>query len=200
MENKKLLYIDAGTRPLKESRTRQLCQDFLTEFTKIHPEYTVRHLILAEENLKPNIQEDIALRDRLLKEGQLHAPVFAYSHEFAQADHILIGAPYWDLSFPAILKIYLEKVCIADIAFKYTPNGVHPLCRAKQLTYATACGGYIGEYDCGADYVRGLCKALLGIPRVETASAEGLDIEGMDVPAIMTAASEHIRHIARTSR
>lgn len=197
MNNKPvLLYVDAGMRPFDESRTRQLCRTYADTFVKEHPGYTVRHLKLAEENLQPNMDKDIIYRDGLVREGNLSHPVFDYANEFASADYILIGAPYWDLSFPAILKIYLEKVCVADIAFKYTENGARCLCKARRLTYITTCGGFIGEHDYGTDYMRGLCRMLLGIPEVDMASAEGLDIVGADIDAIMAEAHEKVKALA----
>ena len=39
-----------------------------------------------------------------------------------KADEIVIGAPYWDLSFPAALKVYIEHVSVCDIAFHYTED------------------------------------------------------------------------------
>ena len=35
--------------------------------------------------------------------------MFRYAKAFAEADEILIAAPFWDLAFPAILRNYIEK-------------------------------------------------------------------------------------------
>ena len=70
-------------------------------------------------------------RDRLLREGDFDNPVFAYARQFAQADEIIIAAPFWDLSFPAVLKSYLEQINVVGITFRYTPEGIpEGLCRA----------------------------------------------------------------------
>ena len=44
-------------------------------------------------------------------------------NRWPEADEIVIGAPYWDLSFPAALKTYLEHCCVCDVTFHYTQEG-----------------------------------------------------------------------------
>ena len=58
---------------------------------------------------KRNIEIKVRLphREELLDRGELDGEIFRYSHQFAAADRIVIAAPYWDLSFPAQLKIYI---------------------------------------------------------------------------------------------
>lgn len=196
-EKKILLSVDAAVRPAGLSRTGQLCSAYLEAFCTAHPEYEVHRLALREEHLMPNAWEDLMEREHLIRAGELDSPVFRHAREFAEADHILIGAPYWDLSFPAQLKGYIEKVCVGGIAFTYTETGAKPLCRAGCMTYLTTSGGMIGDLDFGADYLRGLCGALSGIPVFERAAAEGLDIDGADVRQVMEEACERVRRMAR---
>lgn len=64
--------------------------------------------------------------------------MFDIGKDFAEADEIVIGAPYWDLSFPAALKIYIEHAAVMGVTFHYTEEGrCEGLCRAKHLTYIT---------------------------------------------------------------
>lgn len=199
-QNRVLLFIDATIRPQAHSRTYDLCREYLEVFRQVHPEYEIRRRVLREENLSANMMEDITLRDQLVAQGDLSHPVLALAQEFAAADQILIGAPYWDLSFPALLKVYLEKACITGITFGYTETGIAPLCKARSLTYLTTCGGGLPPELClGADYLRGMCKALFGIERFETASAELLDVEGIDTEAAMQDARKRVRALAEVS-
>lgn len=192
-----LLFIDATIRPPEISRTFRLCQAYLDAFLKVHPEYVLCHRILREEKLLPNTLNDISLRDSLIDKGELSNSVLDLATEFAAADQILIGAPYWDLSFPAILKIYLEKVCVAGITFRYTEQGVMPLCRAKRMTYLTACGGkLIPELNFGAHYLRGLSTALFGIARFQAEAAELLDVVQLDAETEMLAACARAETLA----
>ena len=49
-------------------------------------------------------------------------------------DIIVIGAPFWDLSFPAILKIFIENIYVTGLVTKFGENGKPVgLCKAKKL-------------------------------------------------------------------
>ena len=77
-------------------------------------------------------------------------PIFEYAKQMAQADEIVIGTPYWDLSFPAALKTYLEYCCVCDITFHYTNEGrPEGLCKSKTMTYITTSGGFIADKNYG---------------------------------------------------
>ena len=47
--------------------------------------------------------------------------MFDLASQFQQADEIVIAAPYWDLSFPAILKLYLENIYVTGV-FRNIPK------------------------------------------------------------------------------
>ena len=66
-----------------------------------------------------------------------------------------------------------------------TPIG---LCQAQDMYYVTTSGGYIGDCNFGFEYVNALCK-LYGIENSHFVSAQGLDLEGADVAAIMEQAT-----------
>ena len=52
------------------------------------------------------------------------------------------------------------------------------------MVYITTSGGYIGDKDFGTDYVRGVAD-MFEIGRFDVIKAEGLDIEGIDVDAVL---------------
>ena len=56
-------------------------------------------------------------------QGSGTIPFFSLSRQFAEADDIVIGVPYWDLSFPAAFKTYLEHVSVCELTFHYTEDG-----------------------------------------------------------------------------
>ena len=109
---------------------------------------------------------------------------------------IVIAAPYWDLSFPAMLKQYLEQINVVGITFKYTEEGVPVgLCRARKLFYVTTAGGFYAPEDFGFGYVKALAQNYYGIPDVRKIEADGLDIDGADVDAIMKAAENALSEL-----
>lgn len=198
MEQRKiLLFIDATMREESVSRTARMCKSYLEAFQKVHPEYEIRRRTLRQENLSPCTIEDVEFRDTCVKQGNISCEELVLAREFASADYILIGAPYWDLSFPALLKIYFERVCIAGITFAYVEEGLKPLCTAKGVTYLTTCGGKIMPgLNLGADYVRELCKRMFGINHFQAESAELLDVIGFDTETELREACRRVEKLA----
>ena len=151
----------------------------------------VEELCLYEENIPPLDLRTLERREQCVRSEDFSDPLFLYAKQFASADAIVIAAPYWDLLFPAVLRAYLEAVTVADITFRYTPEGFpQGLCRAKQLIYLTTAGGPIGDRSYGYEYVRALAQTFYGIPDVRCFMAEGLDIVGADTEGIMKKARE----------
>ena len=135
-------------------------------------------------------------RDALIAGAQWDSELFRHAREFAQADKILVGAPYWDLSFPALLKVYLENVFVCGVAFRYGEAGPVGLCAAKKLLYVTTSGGYIGDRDFGSEYLRGV-SSMFGIPDFRAFRAEGLDIRELAPDDILREATGSVKEIAR---
>ena len=190
-----ILFINACVR--KESRTKILADRLLAELkedTKCNPENDIKNtaenvieeLRLEEMSFPVADEAFLHKRDALLAAGKFEDPLFAPARQFASADTIVIAAPYWDLSFPAALKQYIEQVNVVGITFEYTPEGFpRGLCRAKKLYYVMTAGGtYIPE-EFGYGYVKALAQNFYGIQDVELIKAVGLDIIGADVNKII---------------
>ena len=183
---KNILYINACCRA--GSRTKELAEHLIDKL-----DGNVRTVNLFEENIRPLDAELLAKRDSLLKNGLTDDEMLYLAKQFASADTIVIAAPYWDLMFPSVLKVYLENVTVCGITFCYCDKGVpQSLCKAKNLYYVTTAGGFIGENNFGFDYVKALAKGFFGIGNVMFFSAEGLDIYGADEEKIMQRAKENI--------
>lgn len=127
-------------------------------------------------------------RERMVREGRTDAPELKYARQFADADTIVIAAPYWDLAFPAILKIYLEQVTVTGVTFRYSPEG-RPvgMCKARRLFYVMTSGGP-AIFNMGYDYICTLCRNFFGIEDIRLFKAENLDIAGNDPEQIMASA------------
>lgn len=191
MKKEKVLFINACVRPM--SRTYKLAQYFLDEL-----ECQVDQVNLYEKNVKPIDFEGLKEREDAVKNGKLEKEILEYAIQFANADIILIAAPFWDLSFPAILKIYIEQINVSGITFKYSEEGIpNGLCKAKKLIYITTSGGYIGENDFGFMYIKELANKFWGIQNVEMISAEGLDILVNDVETILNVTKEKFKNIIK---
>ena len=99
-----LLFVDACVRGA-ESRSRMLAERFLSSYAAANPDAAILHRDLMRDRLEPQYPEVLARRDALAAAGKLDDPLFADAWQFARADRIVLAAPFWDLSFPAILKI-----------------------------------------------------------------------------------------------
>jgi FMN-dependent NADH-azoreductase len=196
-----LLYIDACLRGRDVSRTAGLGAAFLDAFSQSHPQAEVVTRDLTAQAPFFLDADGLARREALIAAGDFDAPEFAKAREFDAADAVVIAAPFWDLSFPAVLKGYFEEISIAGIVFKYTEEGSVGCCGAGDLIYLTTRGGiFEGELDYlenGARYIEALAE-LYGIPRFSCVAAEGLDIEGMDVEARLSAARMKACALARS--
>ena len=134
--------------------------------------------------------------------GKLDDPLFADAWQFARADRIVLAAPFWELSFPAILRIYLERVSMRDITFGYEESGLVGRCRAEKLLLVTTRGGDYSlpetEWmEMGARQLKALC-AMFGIPKFELLCAEGLDDERVDAQARMDEALARADALGKT--
>ncbi|MBQ7158371.1 MAG: NAD(P)H-dependent oxidoreductase [Treponema sp.] len=174
------LYINACVR--KNSRTNELARFVLAK----HADADIQEVNLQDEQILPLDEKTLRFRDDCISCGDFSDPIFSYARQFAQADEIVIAAPYWDLLFPASLRAYIERVCVVGVTFAYTETGVpKSLCKAKRLTYVTTAGGFIGERHLGFDYIQAVATQFFGIRDVSMVKAEGLDIAGADVNAIL---------------
>lgn len=113
--------------------------------------FKIEEIRLSTENLIPLNYERLQRRDELLANGIYEDSMFDYANAMAQADMIVIAAPYWDMSFPASLKIFLEAASVVGITFAYAEDGTPVgLCQAQDMYYVTTSGGYIGDCNFGS--------------------------------------------------
>lgn len=173
------LFINACVRP--ESRTKALADRLLAQLPG-----TFDVLNLEFEGIEPLNDSRLLLRDDILAAGDLDHPMLEYARQFAQADMIVIAAPYWDLSFPALLKTYIEAINVNGITFRYSEEGIPmSLCRAKRAVYLTTAGGPIVSDEYGFGYIKGLFTLFFGIEDVAQVKVEGLDIIGANIDALL---------------
>lgn len=175
----KILLINACVR--SGSRTRQLAESVLKNL-----DGTVEEVRLYDIPLTALDACGIEKRERAAHSQDFSDPEFDLAKQFASADRIVVAAPYWDLMFPGVLKLYLENITVAGITFRYTSLGKpESLCRAKSMDYVTTSGGYIGQHDFGFSYISALARDFFGIRNIHRYTAEGLDIWGADPDEIL---------------
>lgn len=163
-----MLVIDCCIRG-EESATRRYYRAYLNTLPASTP---VTVLNLMEQDIAPLTAADIARRDAAAPDDMM----LRYAGQFKEADEILIAAPLWDLSFPSLLKVYLEQVCVAGLTFGYEECGCVGYCKADRVLFFSTCGGFVGEEHLGFRYVKELA-AMLGIPNCVPYIIEGMDVD-----------------------
>lgn len=179
-----VLFVNTCVR--KNSRTKLLADYFLSKWN----DKDVQEVCPQKEGLHGLDAELLRIRDQALAEGNLDHPVLSYASQFSKADTIVIAAPYWDLSFPAALKNYIERVDAVGVSFAYDEDGnPYGLCAAKQLIYICTAGGPLISDAYGYGYVKALCDNFYHIEKTVCFCAENLDMPDCDV----TKALDHIK-------
>ena len=167
-----------------QSATWRYCKAYLDTL----PADRLEVLELERMALCPLDRAALEARDALCRAGAFEDASFRLARQFRDAEEIVIAAPYWDLSFPSRLRVYLEQIMVAGLTFHYRADGrPEGHCRAERLHYFSTCGGFVGERHLGFCYVRELAATMLGIPESILHMVEGLDIDPMRREAILAA-------------
>lgn len=175
---KKLLFIDACIRK-EDSRTRALAAPVIK---KLKERYEVETISLCDADIAPVTASRYTERAQNgpSPEDAYHAGLFASS------DRVVIAAPFWDMSFPSVLKVFFERISLPDFTFVNTPDGsTRGNCKAEKLLYITTRGLDIPTGDArdqGTSYLKAL-GWLWGIPEILTVAAWGTDVTDDDTRA-----------------
>lgn len=197
-----VLYIKANAKPAGASRTFRISDAFLEEYKKNNTNDKIITLDLYQEGIKPLYPQDINdVFGPKTPESRNH-PILKYAYQFLEADKYIIAEPMWNLGAPAILKEYIDYICVSGITFKYTENGPVGLCKDKKAVNITTRGGVYtngpgADYEMADRYLRTIL-GFLGITDYSTIWAEALDIIGNDVEALVSDAINTAKEKAKS--
>lgn len=176
----KVLYIKANAKPEGSSRTFQISDHFVQAYQEKHPNHDITTLDLYKEGIGLLTVEDVNTVFGSKSDESRNHPILKYAYQFVEADKFIIAEPMWNLSVPAILKAYIDYICVVGVTFHYTENGPVGLCQNKKAINITSRGGVYNvepnsAYEMGDRYLRTIF-GFLGITDFTTLSADGLDI------------------------
>jgi len=183
----KLLYITAHPHDDRQSYSMAAGKAFIETYKEVHPNDEIIHLDLYKEHI-PHIDTDVfsgwgklqsgkgfeELSDEeKAKVGRLNE----LSDQFISADKYVFVTPLWNLSFPPVMKAYIDSIAVAGKTFKYTDQGSVGLLTDKKVLHIQARGGIYSEgpaavLEMGHRYLQ-VIMSFFGVP-----SVEGLFIEG----------------------
>lgn len=178
----KVLYIKANIKNEGESRTFKVSDSFVEEYKKNNPEDEIITLDLYKENIDFLRVDDLGKLFGPKDEESKNNSILKYAYQFADADKYIIAAPMWNLSFPAILKAYIDYVSVSGITFKYTAEGPVGLLNNKKAVHIVSRGGGYDNspYEMGDRYLRTIL-GFFGIKDIETIAIDNLDVIGVNV-------------------
>ena len=178
----KVLYIKANIKNEGESRTFKVSDSFVEEYKKNNPEDEIITLDLYKENIDFLRADDLGKLFGPKDEESKNNSILKYAYQFADADKYIIAAPMWNLSFPAILKAYIDYVSVSGITFKYTAEGPVGLLNNKKAVHIVSRGGGYDNspYEMGDRYLRTIL-GFFGIKDIETIAIDNLDVMGVHV-------------------
>ena len=172
---KKLVYINACIRG-EESRTGKLAAAMLEVLVE---RYEITEINICNMDLGCITANEFNRR----KLSGIPEDDLKYGNLITQADRIVVAAPFWDMSFPAVLKVFIEHMCAPGLTFKYNPDGsIHKICKAEKMLYITTRGGFTETgtpLEQGSSYLKAICW-LWGIPDLETIAVTGTDVYSSD--------------------
>ena len=182
----KTLFVNACVR--EESRTLEIARYLLEKLGEGYEEVD-----LGKEKIEALDRERLQKRSDLAMKGDFSDEIFRYARQFREAECIVIAAPYWDLSFPAKLKEYLENICVVGLTFDYVCDDVtRSLSKAKRLIYVMTAGGTVVSHELSFGYVRTMMHEFFHIDDFKYIYAEKLDLYGADPGELVAKAKKEV--------
>jgi FMN-dependent NADH-azoreductase len=207
----KVLYITAHPHDESVSYSMAVGKTFIDAYKHANPDVKVIHIDLYKEYI-PHIDADIFSGWGKLQSGkgfdelseQEKAKVSRLgelSDQFVDADKYVFVTPFWNFSFPPVMKAYLDSVAVAGKTFKYTEQGPVGLLKDKKALHIQARGGYYSEgpaadLEMGHRYI-GIIMQFFGVPSFEGLFVEGHNANPEKAQEIKEAAMARARDLAQ---
>ncbi|NQZ31642.1 MAG: NAD(P)H-dependent oxidoreductase [Oceanospirillaceae bacterium] len=101
--------------------------------------------------------------------------------ELFAAQYLVIGAPMYNFSIPALLKAWFDQIARAKLTFEYTDTGPRGLVEGVKAYVVIASGGVTvgSEYDFSSKYVQQVL-GFIGISDVTIIDASKIDLAAGD--------------------
>ncbi|MFJ7728578.1 FMN-dependent NADH-azoreductase [Neobacillus sp. NPDC097160] len=183
----KVLYITAHPHDETQSFSMAAGKAFIETYKEVNPNDEIVHIDLYKENI-PHLDTDVFSGWGKLQSGKEFEELSVeekakvgrlneLSEQFISGDKYVFVTPLWNLSFPPIMKAYIDSIAVAGKTFKYTEQGPVGLLTDKKALHIQARGGIYSEgpaaeVEMGHRYLNVIMN-FFGVP-----SFEGLFIEG----------------------
>lgn len=166
---KKIYYINSLIRK-DESRTRKLANKILDG---IKDEVELIEINLSDLDINPYNEKTYEVK---VQKG-VDDYYYNLSKDIANSDGLIIASPFWDMSFPSLLKTFLEKISLFDVMFISNEKECVGIAKCPFMFYIVTRGMKIEEGDFreqGTPYLKALCW-LWGIKNFDYVACNNFD-------------------------
>lgn len=204
-----VLYVKVNPKSDGESQSAQLANYFLDLYKKKNQDDVIDKLDLYEADI-PFLDVDVfsawgkfASQGKLTKSEQEKAErMDKLTTQFLNADKLIFAAPFWNLSYPPMLKAYIDTICIAGKTFQYTDKGPIGLVSDKPLLLIETRGGFYSEgptaeLENSQRYLRTIMN-FMGVKSFQSVIAEGLDVDEDHKQKSLKQAKEKLKELAES--
>ncbi|NMH69228.1 FMN-dependent NADH-azoreductase [Bacillus sp. RO3] len=150
-----VLYITAHPHDHTQSYSMAVAKAFMETYKEVNPDDDVVHIDLYSEHI-PHIDADVFSGWGKLQTGKGFEELSGeeqkkvkrlneISDQFIGADKYVFVTPFWNFSFPPVMKAYIDSVAVAGKSFKYTEEGPVGLLTDKKAIHIQARGGIYSE-------------------------------------------------------
>ncbi len=184
---KKILFINSCIRD-KDSRTLVLAKEFIS---LVKDRYEVEEINIDTLDMEPKSIKDF-------QSDYVDPKYIELAKKVANADKLVIATPFWDMSFPSKLKIFIERTTLPGITMSET-NDIEGVCKAEELLVINTKGWDIedfSEMDGLSTYFRAL-KHLWGIKKYSVISVSGCDTHPDSVDYLIEQGLKKVRKYAK---
>lgn len=189
MKMKKLLYIVANSKPEEISSSKTVGRALVNSFMEKYKDFSLEELDLYNEHIprpkfsyfssRSTLVSSDALSKLTDKEQKDVQQMSKLCDQFVAASVYIVASPMWSLSFPAILKDYIDCVIQAEKTITFNNNKPEGLLndRPRTFIYVQSSGANIPWIlkpilDKGLNYVEDIIK-FIGIAKFEELLVDG---------------------------
>ncbi|MBR2569421.1 MAG: NAD(P)H-dependent oxidoreductase [Paenibacillus sp.] len=181
---KKVLVVNSNPKPEAMSYGLRLASHYVNEIQAANADVEVTTLNLYEEHI-PMIDGEVldawgkAAQGADLSQGQqaVLARMNDILEQFLAADMVVFVSAMWNLSYPPLLKAYIDNVVIAGRTFRYTAEGPQGLITDKKVVHIEARGGDYSQAP-GFQFANNYLQAVMGF--IGITEYENVVVEGMN--------------------
>lgn len=141
----KILFINSCFN-YEKSRTLYLANKIFEKFD-IDSNFDFEEIKLKDLHFLPLSEEKLKIRFDQTNKHLFDMDMLTYSKKILSADIVVIAAPFYDYSYPSILKLFIENVSMPNLMYTYSKDGYEGYARGRKFIYITTRGAILPDSE-----------------------------------------------------